>query len=113
MNIFSEPTVPQVTVDDVKTALDKQEQCVLLDVRTPGEYERARIKGSVNVPLDRIDCDISQIISDTSTKVYVYCLSGSRSVHAVDVMRRLGYTRVFDMEHGLLAWRAKYYPVED
>jgi len=46
-----------------------------------------------------------------SAKIFVYCLSGSRSVHAVDVMVKPGYTNVFDMEHGLLGWRAKYFPV--
>ena len=111
MDDFSQPTVPQVNVEDVKKALDAKEQCVLLDVRTPGEYTRGKITGSINLPVDQIQSDIETVIPDKSAKVYVYCLSGSRSVYAVDMMGKLGYTNVFDVSHGLLAWRVKGYTV--
>jgi rhodanese-related sulfurtransferase len=110
MDDFSEPKVPQVTCEDVKKAIDKKEKCILLDVRTEGEYSRGKIVGSINLPVDKVDYDILKVISDKSAKIYVYCLSGSRSAHAVDVMIKHGYTNVFDMEHGLLGWREKYFP---
>jgi rhodanese-related sulfurtransferase len=111
MDDFSEPEVPQVTCEDVKKAIDGKENFILLDVRTEIEYSRGKIAGSINLPVDKVDCDILKVVPDKTAKVYVYCLSGSRSVHAVDVMVKLGYTNVFDIEHGLLAWRAKYFPV--
>lgn len=111
MDDFSEPKVPQVTADEVKKAIDGKQTCVLLDVRTPGEYARGKIEGSINLPVDKVDSDILTVIPDKSAKIYVYCLSGSRSIYAVDTMVNLGYTNVFDMAHGLLAWRAKYFPV--
>lgn len=111
MDIFAEPTVPKISAEEVKQALDMREQVVFLDVRTPDEFTRAHIQGSINVPLDMVECDIRALIPDMTTKVYVYCLSGSRSAHAVDRMIRLGYTNVYDMQHGLLGWRAKYFPL--
>jgi rhodanese-related sulfurtransferase len=111
MNHFSEPKVPQVSAEDVKKTIDGKESCILLDVRTEGEFTRGKIAGSINLPVDKVDCDILKVVPDKSVKIYVYCLSGSRSVHAVDVMVKLGYTNVFDMKQGLLAWRAKYFPV--
>jgi phage shock protein E len=111
MDDFSEPTVSQVTCEDVKKAIDEKEKFILLDVRTEGEFSRGKIAGSINLPVDKVDCDILKVVPDKSTKVYVYCLSGSRSVHAVDVMVKLGYTDSYSMEHGLLGWRAKYFPV--
>lgn len=111
MDDFSEPKVPQVTAEDVKKAIDGKESFILLDVRTPEEYARGKIAGSINLPVDKVDCDIVKVVPDKSAKVYVYCLSGSRSVHAVDVMVKLGYSNVFDMKQGLLAWRAKYFPL--
>lgn len=92
--------------------MDAKESFVLLDVRTEGEYARAKLAGSINIPLDKVTCDIQDVVPKKDTKVYVYCLSGSRSVHAVDAMTRMGYTNVFNMSHGLLGWRAKYFPVE-
>jgi phage shock protein E len=112
MDDFNEQDVPHVTAEDVKKAIDNKEECILLDVRTEGEFVRGKILGSINLPVDKVDCDIQKIVPDKSAKVYVYCLSGSRSIHAVDSMIKLGYTNVFDMSHGLLAWRANYYPVE-
>jgi rhodanese-related sulfurtransferase len=111
MDNFFEPNVPHIAPEDVKKAIDAKEAYVLLDVRTPEEFKRNRIAGSVNVPVDKVDCDVQKAIPDKSQKVFVYCLSGSRSVHAVDAMIKLGYTNVFDMPHGLLAWRVKGYPV--
>jgi rhodanese-related sulfurtransferase len=111
MDEFNDPELPQVTAEDVKKALDEKEQCILLDVRTPAEYQRGKIEGSINVPVDMVEDEILSVIPDKSAKIYVYCLSGSRSIAAVFAMIKLGYTNVFDMSHGLLAWRAKYFPV--
>lgn len=108
---FDEPNVPHVSPEDVKKAIDSKENCIILDVRTEGEYSRGKLAGSINLPIDKIDCDILKVVPDKTTKVYVYCLSGSRSVYAVDVMVKLGYTNVYDIKQGLLAWRAKYFPV--
>lgn len=111
MDIFSEPIVPEVSCQDVKSELDQKKPVILLDVRTPGEFARGRIAGSINIPIDRIECDIEQTVPDKSATIYVYCLSGSRSVHAVHALIKLGYTQVFNVKQGLLAWRAYYFPV--
>ena len=108
---FSEPDVPQITAEDVKHALDSGSDVILLDVRTPEEFTRNRIKGAVHIPIDQITQTVESVIPDKNSSVYVYCLSGSRSVHAVEEMQKLGYTRVYNMTSGLLAWRLKKFPV--
>ncbi len=108
---FLKPKVPRVTVADLKHALDAKELCILLDVRTPGEYAKGKIAGSINLPTDDVAARIRSVMPDQSAKTYVYCLSGSRSAHAVDAMAKLGYTNVFDVSNGLLAWRASNFPV--
>ena len=95
---------------DVKKAIDSKEQFILLDVRTPGEYARGKIAGCINLPVDTVEANIQAVVPDKAQKIYVYCLSGSRSVLAVDIMVKLGYSNVFDMKQGILAWRAKYFP---
>ncbi len=108
---FNEPKVPTVEPEIVKQAMDAHEKYILLDVRTPEEFGRGKLAGSINVPVDEVNGKIKSIIADTSEKIYVYCLSGARSSVAVETMMKLGYTNVFNMSHGLLAWRAKYFPV--
>jgi rhodanese-related sulfurtransferase len=107
-----EPVVPEVSPEEVKHAIDEKQQCVLLDVRTLGEYSRGHIAGSMHIPVDEIQNTVVTRIPDVSTRIYVYCLSGNRSANAVSEMIRMGYTNVFSMQYGLLGWRAKYFPVQ-
>jgi phage shock protein E len=104
------PNVPQLSADDVKSAIDTGKNIILLDVRTTGEYSRGKIANSINLPVDEVSCKVESVIPDKEATVYVYCLSGSRSIHAVDTMIKLGYKHVYDMANGLLAWRVKGYP---
>lgn len=106
------PTIPQITVEDLKKVLEDKENAILLDVRTEDEYTRGKIKGSINIPLDELEEKVESIIPDKSENIYVYCLSGSRSAIAVEIIKNLGYKNVFDVKSGLLSWRMNQYPLE-
>lgn len=105
--------IAEVEADDLKKALDEKSENVILDVRTPGEYERGNIKGSINLPVDEVAAKVEKIIPDKDKIIYAYCLSGSRSTQAVEAIMKLGYKNVYSMKSGLLAWRAKHYPLEN
>ncbi len=107
--MFGFTQVPSVDVEEVKKAIDQQEQLVVLDVRTPDEYARGHIEGSINLPVSDIAATYKTVLSDKEQRLFVYCLSGSRSAVAVQELQKLGYIHVFDMKSGLLAWRAKGY----
>jgi len=66
---------------------------VLLDVRTPEEYEAGHIPGSKNVPVQTIDRILS-VAENKDTPLYVYCRSGARSRQAVGMLEQMGYTNV-------------------
>lgn len=103
--------IPQITADEVKKAIDEKADVIILDVRTPGEFDRENISGSINLPVDDIAEKILVSVPDKNKVIYVYCLSGSRSDFAVNTMRQLGYSNVFSMTSGLLVWRSKRYPL--
>lgn len=107
-----QPNVPTSTVDELKSSIDNQEKITIVDVRTDGEYKKGRIKNSIHVPVDNIIEQITNVAPDKNAKIFVYCLSGSRSAIAVDNMIKSGYTNVYSVAHGLLAWRAKKYEIE-
>ncbi len=108
---FSPPNVPSIDVQDAYEKISKGEVEYLLDVRTPGEFERGALKNSVNIPLDAFEGQIEKVVQNKDATVLVYCLSGSRSVFAVQIMQQMGYTNVFDISNGLLAWRTKKLPL--
>ena len=66
---------------------------MLIDVRSRDEYERAHIVGTLNVPLDQLD-QVRTLVPDTNTPIYVFCLSGGRSGHALKELERMGYVDV-------------------
>ncbi len=101
--------IPSVTAEQVNQALDTKANVIFVDVRTPAEYKRGHLEKSVLLPVDNIAEKAESIFADKTKTLYVYCLSGSRSIYATKVLRQLGYTNVFNMNGGLLQWRGKGY----
>lgn len=100
-----------VSVDAVSQALAANEDIRILDVRTAAEYGRGHIQQSINIDLSSLHTAIEEAIPNKKQAIYVYCLSGSRSQLAVPLLERLGYANVYNVQSGLLAWRAKRYPL--
>ncbi len=67
---------------------------VLLDVRTPEEFEEESAPKSVNIPLDELFLRVTELPADKD--IVVICRSGKRSQMAIELLRRLGYQRLFD-----------------
>jgi rhodanese-related sulfurtransferase len=109
---YHKPKVPEVDASDVySTLLSKKNNKVIIDVRTPEEYSRGNIEGSINIPIDLISSKIEDIIPDKEKTIYLYCLSGSRSASAAHQLMLLGYKNIYNMTSGLLAWRANKFPL--
>ncbi|KXW59241.1 rhodanese-like domain-containing protein [Ferrovum myxofaciens] len=93
MGIFSHF---MAAISDSKISTELPVDARLIDVRTHSEYISGHIEGAINLPLDRFNHDVHQVIQDKSTPVILYCRSGARSGHALSVMHQLGYTQVFN-----------------
>lgn len=100
-----------IQVDELKRKIDSGEKITIIDVRTPMEVTRGKIENSLNLPLDFFESEIERKVKDKNSEVYLYCLSGSRSIMAAQIMEQKGYKNVFNVLSGLLAWRSKGYPL--
>ena len=78
---------------------------VLLDVRTPQEYQEGHIPGSRNVPLQTID-KVTSVAENKDTALFVYCYSGARSRQAAAALGQMGYTNVRNIG-GIAAYQGK------
>ena len=76
---------------------------VLVDVRSGSEYREGHIPGSCNVPLPKLE-EISAVVPDFETPLYVYRYSGARSAQAAAQLQRMGYTNVKNIG-GIAAWK--------
>ena len=80
-------------------------QAVLLDVRTPEEYNDGHIPKSVNLPLHNI-YRAEELFENKSTPLFVYCRSGARSAQATAELKDLGFSNVKDIG-GISAYKGK------
>ena len=88
----------EITVDFL-AAKEKiiNENAVLIDVRTRDEYDKEHIDGAVLLTLDDINEDsVKDVIESKDSVIIVYCQSGNRSHQALEQLKSLGYTEVYD-----------------
>jgi len=103
----------QVTVEDLKKALDAKEAgLLLLDVREPKEYEAAHIPGAVNAPRGLLEFEIWSVAPDRNKKIFVYCKTGVRAALATKLLNELGYKNAVSVDTGAIAWMQAGYPLQ-
>jgi rhodanese-related sulfurtransferase len=77
---------------------------ITLDVRTPGEFAEGHVKGARLIDFQSGNFENEISILDKNATYAVYCRSGNRSGQAVKVMRDAGFTKVFNMNGGVIDW---------
>ena len=102
---------PQAAYGLVQEHAAHPDQFQVIDVRTPGEYAGAHLAGATNLDVNAGDFR-SQVSALPRGKTYlVYCHSGNRSARATAGMKDMGFTRVYDLQGGIVAWQQAGYPV--
>ncbi|AZA92931.1 Thiosulfate sulfurtransferase PspE precursor [Chryseobacterium nakagawai] len=65
---------------------------VIVDVRSKSEYAGGHIKGSLNIPVDQLDKNLSKLSKDKT--IITCCASGMRSASAKSILQNHGYKNV-------------------
>jgi phage shock protein E len=88
---------------------EKPQEVVILDVRTPGEYQSGHVKGATNLDYyANFEAEVQKLPKD---KIYLlHCASGRRSGEATAIMRKLGY-KAYNMG-GFAAVQSAGFPTE-
>jgi rhodanese-related sulfurtransferase len=81
---------------------ERREKPVLLDVREPWEYEKARIEGATLIPMREVPSRIGQIEEDK--EVVAICHHGGRSMQVAMFLEKQGFKRVHNLVGGIDAW---------
>ncbi|MBK1439893.1 thioredoxin family protein [Parapedobacter sp. ISTM3] len=82
------------------------EHGIIVDVRTPGEFKKGHLQNALNLDWTGSEFREQLATLDKSQPVFVYCLSGGRSTAAAEVMRETGFRHVYEMQGGMMKWRA-------
>ena len=85
---------------------------VVLDIRTPEEFNDVRLAGAINV--DYYDADFADQLDalDKNDPYVMYCRSGNRSSDAIKTMKELGFVEVYEIDGGIVNWYDSGFPVE-
>ena len=100
-------------VDAVKfKELMAKGDAILLDVRTPQEFSRGHISGStaINIADPNFVSKINLLQKDKT--ILIYCLTGSRSYAAANYMGKNGFTKIYNLQQGIMDWSRRGYPLE-
>ena len=90
-----------------RDAILQQPESILIDVRTPGEYQNGHIPGAINI--DYLSPDFWDRIEalETSNTCFVYCRTGRRSIRTCTLMRNGGFDnkKIFNLDGGFALWQ--------
>jgi len=96
----------RVTALELPDHLAQHPDRVLLDVRTPGEYEQGSIEGNVFIPLNQLRERVDELPTDRH--VTVYCGGGYRSAIAMGILEANGCYELVDLIGGWAAWEKQF-----
>lgn len=106
MNMVS-PPAPEVTAEDLEMAL--KDECQLIDVREPDEFEQVRIPQARLIPLGSLMEHHEEL--DRHRPVYVICAAGVRSMAAAGALRQVGVDAL-SVAGGTNGWAATDRPTD-
>jgi phage shock protein E len=107
----TQPAVKKISVEEFEK-MRQEKQAVVLDVRTPREFDAGHVPGAVNIPI--ASPDFKQRLSklDKSKTYLVHCYRGSRSAAATREMSKMDFTSIYDFSGGMDAYQKAKKPVE-
>ena len=73
---------------------------VIIDVRTPEEFNSGHVQGALNIPVEFPDFATQVAALDPTATYAIYCRSGNRSAVATAEMGSMGYLHLYDLEGG-------------
>lgn len=100
----------KITAEALHQRLQSQdEKPLVVDVREPHEFEAVRIDGARLAPLGTVVAELEDV--DKDREIVLVCRTDNRSGKAQKLLAAQGYTRLQNMEGGMVAWEKRGFPV--
>lgn len=100
------PARRSVTPDELHRRLTVGDAPMVLDVRTPGEFETVHIRGSYNVPLDLLTEHTGELAEHLPGHVVLVCQSGNRASQACQKLDAAGFGAADVLDGGIAAYES-------
>ena len=112
----SQDLVTTIEVNAAKEFVARHENAVIMDVRTPVEYEMSHIPGAVNVNVQDESFEGMVVALDPTKTYIVHCTKNpgnGRSNRALETLQSLGFKHLYSLEGGYVAWKDAELPLTD
>jgi NADPH-dependent 2,4-dienoyl-CoA reductase/sulfur reductase-like enzyme/rhodanese-related sulfurtransferase len=94
-----------ISVQEVWDKLDRGEKPFLIDGRNPNEYEEMHLGiGELLIPIGALRSRLSELPANKDTEIICFCKISLRGYEAESILRAHGYTNIYVMEGGIMAW---------
>src|ERR1043165_4310944 len=97
----------EISAAELKELKDKKADFELIDVREDYEYEEVNIGGK-HIPMGEVMERMNEIPKDK--QVVLHCRSGKRSASVISALEKQGYTNLYNLSGGIMAWLEEYDP---
>lgn len=98
----------ELTQEEWKEQLEKDENAIILDVRTEQEVDEGYIPTARNIDIYKGQGFIDEVQKlDKSKNYYIYCRSGKRSAQACTLLDQLGFANTYNLAGGFLEWQGE------
>ncbi len=100
--IMGQDQIPAITVQELKARLDRGDRFELIDVREVHEHQLCSIPQAKLIPLGDLPARLHEL--DAGREYVVHCKMGGRSAQAVELLRKSGFEKAFNLTGGITAW---------
>lgn len=97
-----------LTVPELKRMLEAKD-FFFVNVHIPYQGEIA--KTDAFIPFDKVEQQLNRLPARKDAKIVLYCMSDRMSTIAAQTLVGLGYTNVWNLEDGMVAWEKQGYPL--
>ncbi|MFO1380796.1 MAG: rhodanese-like domain-containing protein [Chitinivorax sp.] len=103
--------VKQLTPDAARLLIEQQ-GAIVLDVRSGVELATGRLPGAMHIPLGELENRLAELEAWRDKPVVVNCQMGGRSLSACQLLKKHGFSDIYNLKGGIAAWRQASLPVQ-
>jgi rhodanese-related sulfurtransferase len=86
------------------SVMTSEQKAVIIDVREDSEWNEQHIPGAIHIPLAQLNDRLLELEQYKQSPVITQCKAGGRSAKAFDVLKLAGFSKVYNMDGGIMAW---------
>jgi len=87
--------------NEIMSIVKNNKNVILLDVRSKQEYDEGHLKGAINIPVYELEYRAGSELKNKQCVLIAYCSAGIRSRRAIEILRKMGYKNLYNVEDGV------------